>query len=293
MPPPPPPGGAEGAPRDAGSPSPPPPPGEQEFEGELPQEGAGESQEGIPEPEFGAPPPPPPQSAPPEMGQGEAAFETAGPGAAPQDGTSFMEEPAPPEGVERPLPGDADFQYGAGAPGQAPQGDADFETGEAEALAGAAPKQKSAGLAGKGVLLGWGVLGLVVAIILAIFAAMPGFVTSVLPGASSLYGALGISSNSSGLALENVHYGWGEYQGQTMLRVEGDIVNLTDGEVALPNVLIALLDENGDNISEWMAPAGEGQLGAGGKTAFATQIPSPPGTMKSIKVRFQKAKKSG
>ncbi len=147
------------------------------------------------------------------------------------------------------------------------------------------------GRSGQGALLvaGWSLLGLFVVGVLAIFLLMPASVMAALPGSAHLYQALGIASaEQGGLGFEEVTYKWTRYQGQRMLQVEGQIVNFAEAEASVPNVLIALLDENGEKISEWMAPGSETNVGAKGRSEFATQIPSPPDTVRSFRVRFQK-----
>ena len=57
----------------------------------------------------------------------------------------------------------------------------------------------------------------------------------------------------------------------------------------MPHVVIALRDENGDEISEWTTEPGADELAAGEHAAFLRQIPSPPSNVRSVKVRFAKA----
>ncbi|MFD0986013.1 FxLYD domain-containing protein [Methyloligella solikamskensis] len=147
------------------------------------------------------------------------------------------------------------------------------------------------GRPGQGALLvaGWSILGLVVVGVLAIFLLMPAAVMAALPGSGHLYQAMGIAPvEQAGLGFDGVTYKWTRYQGQRMLQVEGQIVNFTDAEASVPNVLIALLDGDGEKISEWMAPGSETNVAAQGRSEFATQIPSPPDTVRSFRVRFQK-----
>jgi len=86
-----------------------------------------------------------------------------------------------------------------------------------------------------------------------------------------------------------VRYGWTSEGGQTVLEVQGEVVNLTSGPLNVPAVVIALRDENGEEISEWTTKIGEEVLGAGEHAPFLRQIPSPPSNVRSVKVRFAKA----
>ena len=92
-----------------------------------------------------------------------------------------------------------------------------------------------------------------------------------------------------GLTLEEVRYGWTSDGAQSVLEVQGDVVNLTSSPVAVPTVVIALRDAGGVEISEWTTEIGEDELAAGGHAPFLRQIPSPPSNVRSVKVRFAKA----
>jgi hypothetical protein len=140
------------------------------------------------------------------------------------------------------------------------------------------------------VTIGWLALALFVASVIGTLALAPATVMSVLPGASRLYSLFGMPVGSSGLALENVRYGWSSDGSQSVLEVQGDVVNLTAGAVAVPTVVIALRDEGGEEISEWTTEIGEEQLAGGERAPFLRQIPSPPSNVRSAAVRFAKAK---
>jgi predicted Zn finger-like uncharacterized protein len=139
------------------------------------------------------------------------------------------------------------------------------------------------------VTIGWLVLALVVASVIGTLVLAPSAVMSVLPGAARLYALFGAPAGSHGLAFEGVRYGWTSEGGQTVLEVQGDVVNLTAGPVDVPTVIIALRDESGEEISEWTTEVGEDELAGGEHAPFLRQIPSPPSNVRSVKVRFAKA----
>jgi hypothetical protein len=133
------------------------------------------------------------------------------------------------------------------------------------------------------------VLGLVVASVIGTLMLAPSAVMSVLPGAARLYALFGAPVGAHGLAFESVRYGWTSEGGQTVLEVQGDVVNTTAAAVDVPTVVIALRDESGEEISEWTTEVGADQLAAGEHAPFLRQIPSPPSNVRSVKVRFAKA----
>jgi hypothetical protein len=137
------------------------------------------------------------------------------------------------------------------------------------------------------VAIGWGVLALLLIILAAMIALAPKTVVSVLPGAARLYAMLGKPVNTRGLAIQNVQPAWSDADGQRVLQVTGEIVNLTSSEVSVPTVVIALQDKTGKELSQYTAKVLP--LAAGGKSPFTVQIPSPPETVSALKVRFAKA----
>ena len=135
------------------------------------------------------------------------------------------------------------------------------------------------------IAMGWLGLILFVVLIAAVFLFAKGTLLSILPGAAKLYG----SSAASGLSFEGVRYGWSNEGGQSVLEIQGDVVNGSSSPVAVPHVVIALRDEKGAEISEWTTETGADELAAGEHTAFLRQIPSPPSNVRSVMVRFAKA----
>jgi hypothetical protein len=137
------------------------------------------------------------------------------------------------------------------------------------------------------VAIGWGALALLLVILAALLALAPKTVVSVLPGAARLYAMLGKPVSLGGLAIQDVHTAWNDAGGAPVLTVEGTIVNLTSGTLDIPPLVIALEDESGKQIAEFTANVAP--LDAGARAPFTAQIPSPPNTVSSLKVRFAKA----
>jgi predicted Zn finger-like uncharacterized protein len=137
------------------------------------------------------------------------------------------------------------------------------------------------------VAIGWGAFVLFLLIIAALVAMSPKTVVSMLPGANRLYAMLGSPVASNTLAIVDVRSSWTVAGGQQVLQVEGNIVNLTGGDVTVPIVVISMQDENGATLSEVGTKVPP--LAAGAKGLFAVQIPTPPPAVRSVKVGFAKA----
>ena len=232
-------------------------------------------------------PPPPADGGPPPL-PGDAPF------GAPQEG-------APP-----PLPGDAGFgapqdaSFDAGFPEDAAQDPNLQDPNLADpALADpdlvAAAFGESPGQAKKArkplpiVAIGWGILALIVLIVVGLFTFAPATTVSMLPGAARVYAMLGMPVGTQGLAFEGVRYGWTTNGNQTVLEVQGNVRNEGSATMTVPTVIIALRDENGEEISEWRTEVGAAELGAEEEAPFLLQIPSPPSNVRSLKVRFANA----
>jgi hypothetical protein len=209
-----------------------------------------------------APPPPPPEmAAPPPM-------------TAPPTDAMFGSE-------------DASFDAGYPEEGQDPAlADPALV---AEAFGEAPPKERKPRKKPPIVAIGWGILGLIVAIVVGLFVLAPSTTVSMLPGAARVYALLGTPVGTEGLAFEGVRYGWTNDGSQTVLEVQGNVRNTSSATMAVPAVVIALRDENGDEISVWETEVGAAELAAGEEAPFLRQIPSPPSNVRSLKVRFANA----
>jgi predicted Zn finger-like uncharacterized protein len=185
-----------------------------------------------------------------------------------------------------------DASMGDASLADASMGDAgmgDAELGIDPALAAQAFPEEAPARRPSVVTVGWLVLALIVAGVIGTLVLAPSKVMSVLPGAARLYALFGMPVGAHGLAFEGVRYGWTNEGGQTVLEVQGDVVNLTSAPVDVPTVVIALRDESGEEISEWTTEVGEAELAGGEHAPFLRQIPAPPSNVRSVKVRFAKA----
>jgi hypothetical protein len=263
---------------------PPPPQGDADFgtDDALADQAARMNAQAMPPPE------PEPESAPVSkgglfgklMGKGKKASEAPPP----------PPEMAPPPDRQPPPSNDASFDAsfdgGYGDESDPALADPDLV---AAAFGQAPPKEKKAKKPLPIVAIGWSILGVIVLIVLGLFTLAPATTVSMLPGAAHVYSMLGMPIGAQGLAFEGVRYGWTNDGGQTVLEVQGNVRNTSSSAMAVPTVIIALRDENGEEISEWQTEVGTEELAAGEEAPFLRQIPSPPSNVRSLKVRFAKA----
>jgi predicted Zn finger-like uncharacterized protein len=226
-----------------------------------------------------------PRPAPPPTNSGAGGFAAAPPFPAQSD-PSFDDTMAGAPQV------DADFGGGDELSAQAAQmSPEDLAAAFPGGLPGETPsrEERRKSRTASVVTIGWILLALLVLGIVGLFALAPQTVTSILPGAERLYSIFGGGSQPQGLSLEGVRYDWTNDGSQTVLEVQGNVINTGSDSVTVPMVVIALRDEKGEEISEWTTEVGEPELAAGEQTAFLRQIPSPPSNVRSLKVRFAKA----
>jgi len=140
-----------------------------------------------------------------------------------------------------------------------------------------------------GQLVSWAMLALLVVIGFTLAVVNREAVVRNLPGSASFYGGLGLTVNLRGLDFENVKSTWTMEADQPVLEVSGEIVNITDGQMAVPVVVFALHDEDGVEVHRWQAEVTDKPLEAGGRTQFSARIPSPPRSSKSVQVKFAEA----
>lgn len=137
------------------------------------------------------------------------------------------------------------------------------------------------------VAIGWGILVLFLSILGALFALAPKTVVSVLPGASRLYAMMGKPVVTRPLDIQDVKYVWANAGGTQVLRVQGQIVNLSGKPADVPPVVVSLEDGSGNELSA--ATANLAPIKAGASSAFVVEIPTPPPSTKGLKVHFAKA----
>jgi len=155
--------------------------------------------------------------------------------------------------------------------------------------------QTNVPIAGKGkkrkvpptVAIGWGALVLLLALIGALFALAPKTVVSILPGANKLYAMMGSPVNLTGLNIQDVRYAWEDGGEGPVLKVEGQVVNVSGSEIAVPPVIVALQDKDGAEVTAVTTEVG--LLAPGASAPFVAEIPSPQAPVSNLQVRFAEA----
>lgn len=118
-------------------------------------------------------------------------------------------------------------------------------------------------------------------------------VVSALPGAARLYAAAGYPVNLRGLEFVNVTFEQGVENGLSVLAIRGEVMNITDAALPVPEIRFALRNDSDLEIYHWTGKAQALELPPAGKAPFLTRLATPPATAASVQVRFVGRAKSG
>jgi predicted Zn finger-like uncharacterized protein len=111
-------------------------------------------------------------------------------------------------------------------------------------------------------------------------------IASLWPQSSSLYAALGLPVNARGIAFTDVTYRRESDDGQAVLAVSGNLVNISTHELSVPAVRVALIDDDRRELYHWNFTPNVVTLRPGQIAPFLTRLPSPPAGARHIEIRF-------
>ena len=116
-------------------------------------------------------------------------------------------------------------------------------------------------------------------------------ITRNLPFMESFYKAFGFESVVIGEGLEFNNVNRREYEEDYIrkLEIKGLILNKTEEELAVPTILVELLDKNGDVLQRQTVNAPTDKLASGERTAFMFVITQPSTLTKYVYLTFTKA----
>jgi predicted Zn finger-like uncharacterized protein len=111
-------------------------------------------------------------------------------------------------------------------------------------------------------------------------------VVRLLPQTAALYAAAGLPVNLRGIVIRNVASRVVTDNDESVLVVDGDLVNITDRRVDVPRLHFTLLGKDGQQLYAWSAQADRGVLQPGEKLNFRRRLAAPPEDARDVKVRF-------
>jgi predicted Zn finger-like uncharacterized protein len=114
-------------------------------------------------------------------------------------------------------------------------------------------------------------------------------IATVWPQSASLYSAVGLRANASGINIEDVAYHRGFEDGQSVLSVTGMLTNTSTRELPVPQLRVALIDDDRRELYHWSFVPGAMTLKPGQTTKFLTRLSNPPAAASHFELRFAKA----
>lgn len=111
-------------------------------------------------------------------------------------------------------------------------------------------------------------------------------ITTLWPKTASLYSTLGMEVNPRGIAFTDVAYHREVQDGQAVLAVTGKLVNVGNTDMPVPEILVALSDNEKRELYHWSFAASVSTLHPGEAVPFLTRLSSPPAGAKHLEVRF-------
>ncbi|MGQ0742130.1 MAG: DUF3426 domain-containing protein [Alphaproteobacteria bacterium] len=162
------------------------------------------------------------------------------------------------------------------------------ERAAAEAIEPATPaahRQRRLGSALAGVA-GWAVLILLVLAAGAAGVKYRETIASFWPQTATLYAAIGMPVNLRGLEFSRVRYEDHAENGEPVLAITGELVNITSRTLPVPPIRVALSDGARRELYHWTFQAGVQTLAPGGRSAFMTRLANPPREARNVDIGF-------
>lgn len=114
-------------------------------------------------------------------------------------------------------------------------------------------------------------------------------VATLWPQSASLYAALGVKTNASGIDISDVRYRRAMENGESVLALTGELKNGTARELPVPQIRVALIDDDRHELYHWTFVPGVMTLHPGQSTTFHTRLSNPPAGARRFELRFAKA----
>jgi predicted Zn finger-like uncharacterized protein len=153
----------------------------------------------------------------------------------------------------------------------------------------APPASPSAWPARAATAAGWATLALMVFLIGWTAVSFRRDVASIWPQSASLYKAIGLSVNATGIQFVGVTNRLEDEDGAHVLVVSGKLINNSARELPVPQIRIALTDAQRRELYHWPVVANVPTLRPGQSAPFLTRLANPPGAMHEVEVTFARA----
>jgi Protein of unknown function (DUF3426) len=111
-------------------------------------------------------------------------------------------------------------------------------------------------------------------------------IVSMAPAMAAVYAGVGLPVNLRGLAITGVHVTIVQSEGPGELLITGELENLRDIKTPVPNLRLALRDENGRELYVWTTRGPKNSLNPREQAPFRARLAAPPAGVRDILVKF-------
>jgi len=126
----------------------------------------------------------------------------------------------------------------------------------------------------------------ILSLFLVIFFSMPRDIANFAPATVSIYNALGIEVNRTGfdvVATQGLDYA----NSIPIIVIKGELINVTDTQLAAPSIRIAVRDKQGKELHHWVVRPDKDSVGPRGKSPFSARLESPPAESFDLEFRLE------
>ena len=109
-------------------------------------------------------------------------------------------------------------------------------------------------------------------------------VVEAFPASATIYQAFGLNIKANGLDIRGLSSQRLVVDGEDVLRVSGEVVNLTSKTISAPLIQFRLENRSGEALADWFVEAGT--IGAGNSVNIETDYPAPPIDGVELRYRF-------
>lgn len=143
------------------------------------------------------------------------------------------------------------------------------------------------------LIAGWSAFGVSVIITFIIAYVLRVDIVKTLPTSAHIYAQFGVDVNTRGLEFKTIRYKRDTEAGRPILRVTGEIVNITGNRVEIPTVVFAFRDERGAELYYLPRKLKVDELPPGHQMPFSIMLPTPSKLVHSFELRFAKKGREG
>mgnify|MGYP005751668221 FL=1 len=138
---------------------------------------------------------------------------------------------------------------------------------------------------GAGVVLGWVLLLALTAAVVAGAYVFRDRIVEAVPQTERIYALVGLSPNPTGLELLSPYFERSMKNGEPVLTVFGEVVNVSTRTVSVPPIRVSLRDAANAEVFAWTKTLDQPELVPGATASFATSIANPP--LEAVDVRIE------